>query len=328
MSKRSPQPGKAVLDGFNLNVFSESSLDQIHNATLEVLWHEGIKTNCKKAKEIYHAGGCFVDDKKDRVHIPPHIVESAIDSSPSTVLYAGRVPENDIIFEAGRVNFCNFSKSVNVIDLYDGKYRMSCAEDNRYATLIVDKMEQYDLVDIPCEAHDLPDEIGNLANYEIMMSNTTKHCNTSCHNTLEAEKFIEMAAAIAGGKENLLTRPLVSTLICPISPLCLSTEATEPIITFAENRMPLTVLSMALAGGTTPVTLAGTLVTHNCESLAGIVLAQLTRKGTPNNIGSSTSIMDMASGLATVGCPELGMLSAGIAKIAQYYKIPCYVAGG
>ena len=82
-----------------------------------------------------------------------------------------------------------------------------------------------------------------------------------------------------------------------------------------------------MAGGTTPVTLAGTLVTHNAEVLAGIVLGQAVKRGAPNLYGSSTTIMDLRSATATIGCPELGMLSAAVAKMAQFYQIPSYVAG-
>jgi len=78
----------------------------------------------------------------------------------------------------------------------------------------------------------------------------------------------------------------------------------------------MNILSMAMAGGTAPVTLAGTLVTHNAEVLSGIVLSQLTNKGTPNVYGSSTTIMDLRSASATIGCPELGMLSADVCKLA------------
>ncbi len=328
MSRRSVSGVGGAFDGFGINVFSTDAMDAIHNATLEILWNEGIKTDCKMAKEVYASGGCYVDDKKDRVFIPPHVVEAAIDSAPSTVLYAGRTPEDDIILEGNRVNFCNFSKGVNVIDAYTREYRLSCAADQKKATIICDYLEEIDLVDVPIECHDLPDCIKNLATYELMMQNTRKHCNTSIHNVQEAEKVIEMAAALVGGKDELVKRPRVSTLVCPTSPLCLSSEATEPIIIFAENRMPVTVLSMAMAGGTTPVTLAGTVITHNCEALAGIVLGQLTRKGTPNLYGSSTTMMDLTRGSAPVGSPELGMLSAAVSRMAKYYKLPCYVAGG
>ena len=328
MSKRSDSGVGGAFNGFGINVFSNDAMDAIHCASLEILWHEGIKTDCEEAKEVYSAGGCVVDNKKGRVFIPPHVVEAAIDSAPPTALYAAREPENDIIMEGNRVNFCNFSKGVNVIDPYTREYRMSRTKDQIEATVICDYLDEIDLVDVPIECHDLPVCIQNLATYELMMQNTVKHCNTSIHNTEEAEKVIEMAEALAGSKENLRARPRVSTLVCPISPLSISYECAEPIMVFARHRMPCTILSMSMAGGTAPVTLAGTVIVHNCEVLAGIVLGQLTNKGTPNLYGSSTTTMALSKGTAAVGSPELGMLSAAVSRMAKYYKLPCYVAGG
>jgi len=328
MSKRSNSGVGGAFSGFGIEVFSRDAMEAIHCASLEILWHEGIKTESKMAKEIYSAGGCVVDDKKDRVFIPPHVVEAAIDSAPPTALYAAREPENDIIMEGNRVNFCNFSKGVNVIDPYTREYRMSRTRDQVEATVICDYLDEIDLVDVPIECHDLPDCIKNLATYELMMQNTVKHCNTSIHNVEEAEKVIEMAEILAGGADGLRSRPRVSTLVCPISPLCISAECAEPIIVFAQHRAPCTVLSMSMAGGTAPVTLAGTIIVHNCEVLAGIVLGQLTNKGTPNLYGSSTTMMDLSKGTAAVGSPELGMLSAAVSRMAKFYKLPCYVAGG
>ena len=61
---------------------------------------------------------------------------------------------------------------------------------------------------------------------------------------------------------------------------------------------------MAMAGGSAPVTLAGTLVTHNAEVLAGITLAQLTEPGTRAVYGSSTTAMDLRFAAASVGSPR------------------------
>ena len=44
---------------------------------------------------------------------------------------------------------------------------------------------------------------------------------------------------------------------------------------------PLIISCLAIAGATGPVTLAGNLALQNAEVLAGIVLAQLVREGTP-----------------------------------------------
>jgi len=313
---------------FGLNVMDTASMDLIHDATLKVLAQEGIKTNCKLALEIYDAGGCEVDAKEGRVKIPAGVVEAAIDSAPSEILFAARDGENDFTMEGSNVHFCNFSKGVNVVDVYTGEYRPSTVEDQKNVALLVDALEQYDLLDVAVETRDMPDAIANIVSYETMVTNCGKHSGQSAHGVREAEIMIDMAAAVVGGKENLKKRPIASTVVCPTSPLTISNETTEPIIVYARNGLPCTVLSMVMAGSTAPVTLAGTLVIHNAEVLAGIVLGQLTSKGAPNLYGSSTTILDLRTAAVTVGCPELAMLGAAVAKLARYYNLPSYIAGG
>ena len=122
-------------------------------------------------------------------------------------------------------------------------------------------------------------------------------------------------------------RPVCSILICPVSPMQLSPECCEVIVESARLGIPCNVLSEALSGGTAPVTNAGTLLTHNAEVLGGITLSQLTKKGAPVIYGSSTTMLDLTYVNAPVGAPELGMISAAVAKLAQYYNLPSYVAG-
>jgi len=327
MSRRNFAAGSNLIEGFGLNVFSQDALDRIHNATLEVLWYEGIKVYSDLALEIYDGGGCTVDKQNRKVYIPPRVVEECIRSAPSTVLLAARDPKHDVVLEGSRVNFCNFSKGVLVVDPHTGELRKSTKQDEADVARIVDYLDQYDIVDVAVEAQDVEPHIANLECYEAMVANSSKHTTQSPHSIAEAEKLIEMAAAVVGGKENLRKRPITSATVCPQSPLALAEETCEAIITYAKHGLPMDVLSMAMAGGTAPVTLAGTLVVHNAEVLSGIVLAQLTNKGTPNMYGSSTTIMDLKLASASVGCPELGMISAAVCKLAQFYRIPSYVGG-
>lgn len=327
MTRRNISAGSSMIEGFGLSVFSQDDLDRIHNATLEVLWLEGVKVYNDLAIDIYQSGGCTIDREKQKVYIPAHVVEDCVRSAPSTVLLAARDPKNDVVLDGRRVNFCNFSKGVLVVDPYTTEIRQSTRQDLVTSSILVDYLEQYDVLDVAVEARDIDSRMANLECYEAMVSNSTKHSTQSPHSIAESEKLIEMAAAVVGGKENLRHRPITSATVCPQSPLSLSEETCEAIITYAKHGLPMNILSMAMAGGTAPVTLAGTLVTHNAEVLSGIVLSQLTNKGTPNMYGSSTTIMDLRSASATIGCPELGMLSAGVCKLAQYYNIPSYVAG-
>ncbi|OPL14763.1 MAG: trimethylamine methyltransferase [Firmicutes bacterium ML8_F2] len=325
--KRNPIAGRSSFMGCGLNLFNDSDLEMIHDATLEVLEYAGLYVQSDEAMDIFDGGGCIVDRQGKNVKIPAHIVEDSITSSPKKIFLAGRDPKHDLVLENGRVNFCPFGEGVMVIDPYSGEYRKSTKADKGNVARLVDALDQYDMLENTVAPRDVHPEMESLHNYEITVSNTTKHVPQPCHDKRSAQLLIEMAAAVAGGKEKLKDRPIVSGCTCPQSPLTISAGCGEPIIEYARANLPQNILSMAMAGATSPVTLAGTLVTHNAEVLGGIVLAQLTRKGAPVMYGSSTTMIDMRQATATVGCPELGLISAAVAILARYYLLPSYVAG-
>jgi trimethylamine--corrinoid protein Co-methyltransferase len=61
--------------------------------------------------------------------------------------------------------------------------------------------------------------------------------------------------------------------------------------------------------------------------LAGITLSQLAERGSPVIYGSSTTAMDLKLAAASVGSPEIAMISAAVAQMARRYLIPSFVAG-
>jgi len=136
-----------------------------------------------------------------------------------------------------------------------------------------------------------------------------------------------MAAALVGGEDELRARPILFMGACPVSPLKIPAEACEIIIECARAGLADNILSMAMSGASSPVTVAGTLVVHNAEVLAGLVLAQLAERGAPVIYGSSTTAMDMRLATASVGSPECGIISACVAYIAKQYRLPSFVAG-
>jgi trimethylamine--corrinoid protein Co-methyltransferase len=87
------------------------------------------------------------------------------------------------------------------------------------------------------------------------------------------------------------------------------------------------VAAEVMAGASAPVTLAGALVQHNAEVLGGLVLSQLTKKGAPVVIFSSSQMFDLKAVNAGVGDPEYAMINAALAEIADFYNLPC-VCGG
>ena len=169
---------------------------------------------------------------------------------------------------------------------------------------------------------------GRVDNLDALLRNNGKHIFLGDDSPRSLEVMIELASAATGGRDNFIKRPNFTPSICPISPLTLPDNSCNVIINSARSGLGVLVLPMALSGGTSSATLAGTLVTHNTEVLSGIILAQLTKKGVPCTYGSTSTILDLRFGTSAIGSPEYGMINASIAKLAQYYRLPSYVGGG
>lgn len=326
--KRNLHAGKRSSGGFSLNIFSDDELYEIHLATLEVLQETGVFVEDDEALDIFDGSGAAVDRKGKIVKIPPYLVEDAIRSAPSKLNLAGRNPKHDIVLESNRVGFTNFGEGIQMLDAYSGEVRPSTKADVAATALMVDYLSDLDVYERAVGAHDVPQATGQLHNAEAWMPNTTKHGFMGPFDGFQLEKIVDMAAAIVGGREKLRERPIVSFVTCPVSPLKLVKDCCEIIIGSARHGIVINILSMAMAGGSSPVTLAGTLVTHNTEVLAGVVLNQLTCKGAPVIYGSSTTAMDLRLATASVGSPECAMINAAVAQMARYYLLPSWVAGG
>ncbi|MCG8687281.1 MAG: trimethylamine methyltransferase family protein, partial [Desulfobacterales bacterium] len=299
--RRNLHAGRHLGAGLSLNILTEDELEEIHNGTLEVLSETGVFVEDQAARDCFEKGGAKVDPDTKRVKIPPHIVEDAIRSAPSKVILHGRDPKHDIVLESTRVHFTNFSEGVMVNDPYTGESREPVKQDLIDSAKVIDYLPEIDFCEKAMGAHDVNQESVALHNAEAYLTNTSKHCAFGPVNGKFLNKIIEMGHAIAGGIKAFKERPLVSFTTCPVSPLTLITDCCEIIMEAAKNNVVCNILSMAMAGGTAPVTLAGTLVNHNAEVLSGITLAQLTRRGTPVIYGSSTTAMDLKLASASVG---------------------------
>jgi trimethylamine--corrinoid protein Co-methyltransferase len=313
---------------FGLKGLEEEDLHRLHAATLEVLEKTGLFVGSREALAVFDAAGARVDGKRQLVRIPSNLVEDAVASAPSKILLAGRDPAHDKPLESGRVYFTNFSEGIEVVDPYSGRRRAPTKADLAAAARTVDYLDGIDVCEKAVGAGDVPPPVAPLHNAESMLANTGKHCCVGPGNGFLLERLVDMAAAVAGGTDRLRRRPLLSFTTCPVSPLQLIGECCDIIIAAARCRAVLNILSMALAGGTAPATLAGTLVIHNAEVLGGLTLSQLVSRGAPVIYGSSTTAMDLKLGTASVGTPECAVISAAVARLARYYALPSYVAGG
>ena len=325
MTRRTLPAGFQRSGGLSLNLYTRDELEAIHRATLEVLGEVGVFVQKPEARQVFAAAGARVYPE-GLVKIPPHLVEAAIRTAPSTLTLAGRDPARDIVLDGGRVTFTNFGEGICIIDPDSGELRGTTKGDLVTLTRLLDHLEVIGVIERAVGSQDQPAPMQAIHNYEAMVNNTTKHCFLGPENGHNMEIILQMAAQAVGG--DLTDRCPVSFITCPVSPLRLVEDCCEIIMTAARGGAAVCILSMAMAGGSSPVHLAGTLVNHNAEILAGLTLSQLTRPGAKVIYGSSSTAMNLKAATAVVGTPELALISASVAALARYYLLPSWVAGG
>jgi trimethylamine--corrinoid protein Co-methyltransferase len=149
----------------------------------------------------------------------------------------------------------------------------------------------------------------------------------------ETQKIaIEMASTLAGGIEELRKTPIVTGGVCPTSPLVWPGPGLDSMMVAAEEGMTTWTVGMATSGSMAPMTLAGTLVVHNAEMLSFETFSQMVAhdagwKGVPARMGCSSSILDVRKGYYPVGNPEMALINAAAAELAQHYNCPNMSAG-
>ena len=308
-----------------LMAMPREELDSIHSATLEVLNEVGVKFPDSTALKTLENVGAEIDHKKMVAHIPEQTIKEALKHAPSKITLCARDPKQDIHLEDGQVHFMPSGIGVYIYDLETGVRRKATRQDTVYVSKIVDALSNIHVLQVMVSPGDVPDKVADHYKFLAGFNNTTKHIS-NCIGPITsddgAKDIVKMASYVAGGKEELRKRSLISVHQCPTSPLQYDVHGLRAIMEYARNSIPVAIFSMAMGGGTAPITLAGELVIINAEFLAGLTLLQALNPHCPVIYGSVASVMDMKTGLLPLGAPERPILQVGVVNLARYYSVP------
>lgn len=306
-----------------LRVLGVEDLRKIHEATLEIVSTIGVKFPLPRALDIWEAHGARVDRATQIVKIPPALLESALRSAPPAYTLAARDPSQDLLLDGNHVYVGTDGCGVEVIDIATGQKRRSEIRDVADIARVADDLEEVAFHWVSVSAQDCPPETRGLHEILAIWNNSTKHVQTeSIYSGREARAAVEMAAVLAGGRDALRRRPLLSIMQCTISPLAHDSGSLEAALIGAEAGCPVGFMTMASCGSTGPVTMAGDLAVGNAEVLSALALIQLAYPGAPVYYAAAQTAMDLRSGAYTGGGPEDFLFGAASNEIAKFYNLP------
>ncbi|HET9911367.1 MAG TPA: trimethylamine methyltransferase family protein [Anaerolineales bacterium] len=307
-----------------LEVLTTEEVKKIHEATLWIIEHVGVRFPSQRALEIWEANGATVDREKKIVRAKGDLIEHALSKCPPAYSLAARNPQQDLRLDGNHVYLGTDGCGVEVIDLQTGQKRTSCLRDVEEIVRVADATEEVAFHWVAVSAQDKPAEARGLHEIKAVWENSTKHVQTeSIYNVPEANAAMEMAALLTGGcKDDLRERPVLSLMQCTAPPLGHDGGSLDAALIAAEHGIPTGFMTMAACLTTGPATLAGDLAVGNAEVISATALLQLAYPGAPVFYAAAQTASDLRTGAYTGGGPEDFLFGAATNVLADFYNIP------
>jgi len=309
-----------------LEILSRDQIKEVHSASFKILEDVGVAVYEDSFLKFLADCGANVDFNKKSVRFPPSLVTECIKKTPKRMMLYARDPKNDVELDDGNIYAHAVGGAATVVDLDSGEARPSTMKDVADLTKIIDALPNLHLctmIALPC---DVPEQVRDVYCMAEQFQNTGKNMDATPLSDKGFPYMVELAEAVVGGEEELRKHPIITCSFSPTSPLKFSSDVVRIMIQGAKLGLPLAVLPCPMAGATSPVTLAGSLVQQNVEMLAGLVMIQLVNAGTPFMYSPRVFPIDMLSGMTSSGV-EVGLLSVGCVQLAKYYGFPSDVYG-
>jgi len=310
-----------------MSVLTDNQKEEFHRKTLEVLRRTGVRVLVEQVREMLADAGCWVEG--ERVRIPPHLIDWAIDVAPKSVQISNRDGNPAMYLEGRKSYYGTGSDTPHVLDAHTGERRNAVIQDVANVSILIDALENIDFVMCMGIASDVPEQLSDLYHFFTMFVHTKKPIVYTAWNQDNLKDIIALAETVAGGAEELRRNPFCILYSEPIAPLTHATESLEKLLTICGKGLPVVYTPGLVTGATSPITRAGAIVQANAELLSGLLICQLINEGTPVIAGAGGMMtMDMSTALAAYGAPEFMLDWSALCEMGHYYNLPVFGFAG
>jgi len=314
-----------------LNYVSQEELVEMHEASVAMLENTGIKCCSAKFLKVAEDVGLKVvyeDDGKTRgrIYYTKEQIEKAIETAPKKFSIYGLDNKYEIKWGERLAYNHTCVGTPFIADIETGKRRNTTLTDLEDYIRIADALPDTDIISC-LTAQGIPEHAAGAIQTAAQVKNTSKPLRICIHTAEETQDVVNVLAAAVGSKEELMKKPIAYLEVSPISPMDYADGPAEATLAIIESGLPLGIIPCPMMGATGPMTLIGSVVMHNAEILAGVVVAQLVKPGCPVIMSPRVTFMDMKTAMGLWAAPEMGLAAAASAQMIRYYGLPSTVTG-
>ncbi len=306
----------------SLQVLNPALCDRIIDEARQILQTTGMEIRGAHLRERLLAAGLRLDRDGMRLLFPPDKIDEALAAAPASfTLYdrAGRPAAN---IGADRVHFTPASSGLRILDHRTGETRSPITADFVEYVRLADGLENVDYLATAFSTGDVEARISDAWRLYLCLSNSSRPVVSGAFTEHGVPRMGEMMQLFRRDREGLRQRPLAIFTITATGNFRYSEDSCQNLLDCAEWGIPMEIVPVTLMGLIAPVTQVGALVFHTVDTLAGIVMAQLIRPGTPVLFGGAPAEFHMQEATSPMLGVEALRLDVAYAAIGKRLGLP------
>lgn len=329
-ARRSAAPRAYHADPFKRSIpiyrlLDDETLDRLEAHAEWILKEIGIEfPGDEEALRLFKDAGASV--KGTRIRLDSGLAKSLCATAPTTFRMEGRDPASSIVFGGDHLVLMPAYGSPFVSDLDDGRRYATIDDFQNFVKLAYTSPWLNHSGGTLCEPVDLPVNKRHLDMVYAHLRYSTKPFMGSVTTPERAEDSIAMARLVFGNAY-VDRHCVIQGNINVNSPLVFDHVMTGALKAYARANQSVVISPFILGGAMGPVTQPALLAQAHAETLAGIALSQLVRKGAPVVYGNFLTTMNLKTGAPTFGTPEANLSTFAIAQLCHRMNLPLRCGG-
>jgi trimethylamine--corrinoid protein Co-methyltransferase len=306
-----------------LTVLNEEQVQRTHQGSERILVDVGVRVESQHAQQVFAAAGAAVD--ADVVRIPSELVHRALATAPSSVDIHDR--RGNLAFRIGDGAETRFGIGVTALKYQDPMTDELIPFQRHHMQTMArlgQALHSFDAISTVGIIQDIEPTSADLYATLEMVANS---CKPVVILVSEEKLFPSVLDLLEHLHGDIARKPFVIPYFNPVSPLVVNRGTSDMMVAAIDRGLPLIYSNYGMAGATTPITAAGTLALLNAELLAGLVLSQLLKEGTPVILGMLPAFFDMRR-MANFYDPISFVLNLACAEMMAFYRLPHCGTGG
>ncbi|MBW2635254.1 MAG: trimethylamine methyltransferase family protein, partial [Deltaproteobacteria bacterium] len=252
-----------------LKLLTTNEVAMLHEKCLHVLIHKGVSVEYPTALKILDKAGARVDHDTQMVRFPRDIIDAALKSAPKsfTVMGSDQKYDFELPHPTGSYYTCTCVQSMRYHDPDTNRFVDVTSERLAEWIQLASRLDHIDKIAIQT-ATDVPPETADVHSLSILLQNTDKPLMVLPYCLETVEYQFELMLARAGSTQALRERPMLYMYPTSLSPLKFKPVDMEEMIQSCRYGVPMVANSLAITGGTAPMTIAGTALLAGVEIMA------------------------------------------------------------